>query len=75
MSAYVVHRDENVCPEPEALRAERWLGDNGKSLQPYFLAFSAGARSCIECNISYLEQTVLLASILYRYEIAPPYPD
>ena len=25
----------------------RWLGEEGKALQPYLIAFSAGARSCI----------------------------
>ncbi|KAJ5647910.1 cytochrome protein [Penicillium lividum] len=56
--------------EPETYRPERWLGDAGKELQPYFVAFSAGARGCIGRNISYLEQTVLLASLVHRFEFA-----
>lgn len=47
-----------------------WLGDAGKELRPYFVAFSAGARGCIGRNISYLEQTVLLASLIHRFEFA-----
>ena len=72
MSAFVAHRDETVFPEPEKFIPERWLGEKGKELQPYFIAFSAGARGCIGRNISYLEQTVLLASVLHRYEFALP---
>lgn len=74
ISAYVVHRDPRVFPDPESYIPERWLGEKGKELQPYFVSFSAGARGCIGRNISYLEQTVLLASVLHRYEFALPYP-
>jgi cytochrome P450 len=75
MSSYVVHRDANAFPDPETFKPERWLGEQGKELQPYFIAFSAGARGCIGRNISYLEQTVLLASVVHRYDFALPSPD
>ncbi|KAK5955246.1 hypothetical protein OHC33_003927 [Knufia fluminis] len=74
MSALVVHNDLNIFPEPRKYIPERWLGEAGKKLQPYFLAFSAGARGCIGRNISYLEQTVLIASLVHRYEFALPSP-
>lgn len=75
MSAYVAHRDPRIFPDPESYRPERWLGDAGKELQPYFITFSAGARGCIGRNISYLEQTVLLASVIHRYDFALPSPN
>ncbi|KFY97979.1 hypothetical protein V500_01833 [Pseudogymnoascus sp. VKM F-4518 (FW-2643)] len=68
ISAYVAHRDEKIFKDGERYIPERWLGEEGKALQPYFVAFSAGARGCIGRNISYLEQTVLLASVLHRYD-------
>ncbi|KAI9901017.1 hypothetical protein N3K66_002834 [Trichothecium roseum] len=74
MSAYVAHRDESVFPDPEAFKPERWLGEEGKNLQPFFISFSAGARGCIGRNISYLEQSVLLASVVHRYDFALPSP-
>lgn len=75
ISAYVAHRDEKIFPDPESYRPERWLGDAGaKELQAAFISFSAGARGCIGRNISYLEQTVLLASVVHRYEFALPHP-
>lgn len=75
ISAFVAHRDEKIFPEAEVYNPERWLGEEGKALQPYFVAFSAGARGCIGRNISYLEQTVLLASVLHRYEFQLPHPN
>ncbi|KAL2441232.1 Cytochrome P450 monooxygenase [Exophiala dermatitidis] len=74
ISSYIAHRDPTIFAEPEQYRPERWLGDAGKELQPYFIAFSAGARGCIGRNISYLEQMVVLASVLHRYEFALPHP-
>ncbi|EXJ92210.1 cytochrome P450 oxidoreductase [Capronia epimyces CBS 606.96] len=75
ISALVAHRIESVFPQADQFIPERWLGEEGKNLQPYFLAFSTGARGCIGRNISYLEQTVLLASVLRRYEFALPHPQ
>ncbi|KAJ9658389.1 hypothetical protein H2201_007829 [Coniosporium apollinis] len=75
VSAYVAHRQESAFPQGDKFIPERWLGEQGKALQPYFLAFSAGARGCIGRNISYLEQMVLLASLLHRYEFALPRGD
>lgn len=73
ISAYVAHRDAKVFPEPEEYRPERWLGPDAKELQAAFISFSTGARGCIGRNISYLEQTVLLASVVHRFEWALPY--
>ena len=40
MSAYVVHRDPVIFPRPHEYCPERWLGDAGKELGPFFVAFS-----------------------------------
>lgn len=75
MSAYVVHHNESIFKDHNVYRPERWLGEAGKSLQPYFIPFSTGVRGCIGRNISYLEQTVLLAALVHRFEFALPGPD
>ncbi|KAJ5369279.1 uncharacterized protein N7496_009039 [Penicillium cataractarum] len=74
MSALVAHRDEGVFPNADQYIPERWLGEEGKALQPYLIAFSAGARSCIGRNISYLEQTKAIASMVHRYDFAMAHP-
>ncbi|KAJ4259548.1 hypothetical protein NW762_007477 [Fusarium torreyae] len=75
ISSWTAHRDEEIFPEPEVFRPERWLGEGAQELQRGFIAFSAGARGCIGRNISYLEQTVLLASVIHRYEMQLPSKD
>ncbi|KAM0256125.1 hypothetical protein ACHAPA_012282 [Fusarium lateritium] len=75
ISSWTAHRDEAIFPEPDVFRPERWLGDGAQDLQRGFIAFSAGARGCIGRNISYLEQTVLLASVVHRYEMQLPSED
>jgi cytochrome P450 len=74
MPSYVAHRDEKIFPDPESVAPERWLVEEGKQLQPYFITFSAGAPGCIGRNISYLKQLVIAASVLHRYEFSLPYP-
>lgn len=75
ISAYFIHHNESIFEKHDVYRPERWLGEAGKALQPYFIPFSTGARGCIGRNISYLEQTVLLASLVHRYNFALPSPN
>ncbi|KAI5920647.1 cytochrome P450 [Camillea tinctor] len=70
ISAMVAHRDEEAFPQADKFIPDRWLGEKGKELQTSFITFSAGARGCIGRNISYLEQAVLIASVVHRYEFA-----
>lgn len=76
MTIYAAHRDEAVFPDPEEFRPSRWLDpEDRKKLQPFFIPFSTGSRGCIGRNISYLEQAVVVASLVHRYDFAFPSPD
>lgn len=70
VSAYVAHRNPMIYPEPEEYLPERWVGDSGKELQKHFIAFSTGSRGCIGRNITYLEQTMLIATLVMRYDFS-----
>lgn len=73
MTTYTAHHDPTVFPNPEEYQPHRWMDvEERKRMEPYFIPFSTGARGCIGRNISYLEQTVVLASLVHRYEFALP---
>ncbi|KAI0539462.1 cytochrome P450 [Xylaria digitata] len=76
ISIYASHRDEEFFPDPETFNPERWINPEARRrLESAFIPFSAGARSCLGRNITYLEQIMLLASLVHRYEFALPSPD
>ncbi|KAL4963647.1 cytochrome P450 [Aspergillus stella-maris] len=76
MTIYATHRDPHIFPDPESFKPERWLDEEyRKRMEPYFIPFSAGARGCLGRNISYLEQVVVLASIVHRYDFVLPYKE
>ncbi|KAI8312790.1 Cytochrome P450 monooxygenase orf5 [Colletotrichum sp. SAR11_240] len=76
MTIYGAHRDPKIFPDPETFKPTRWLDpEERKRMEPYFIPFSTGARGCIGRNISYLEQIMMLASLVHRYEFALPSPD
>lgn len=75
MTIYSAHRDEAIFLEPDTFKPERWLDVNErKKMEPYFIPFTTGARGCIGRNISYLEQYVVLASLVHRYDFSLPSP-
>lgn len=76
MTIYGAHHDGTIYPDPDAFKPERWIDPaERKRMEPYFIPFSAGARGCIGRNISYLEQIVILATVVHRYDFALPGPD
>lgn len=72
--AFTAHRDPSIFPQPDAFYPERWLGDGGKAFQKHILTFSAGGRVCIGKNITLLEQSMLIAAMVRRYDFALPSP-
>lgn len=71
MTIYAAHRDPEVFKYPETFNPDRWMDvEERKRMEPMFIAFSTGTRGCIGRNISYLEQVMVLASIVHRYEFA-----
>lgn len=73
--AYTAHRNPDVFDEPEEFRPERWLSDGAKRALASFIPFSTGGRGCIGRNISYMEQSILVATLVRRYDFELPSPD
>ena len=53
-SAYELHFNAKVFPEPRRFRPERWL-DATEEMSRYWFAFGAGSRACIARNLATLE--------------------
>ena len=67
------HFDEELWPDPEAFKPERWLDENGQYVfqQNGFLPFSVGRRSCIGESFAKLELHMLTTLLLQRYTLKP----
>lgn len=74
--AYVAHRDPDLFPEPEAFSPERWFNnENTGKMREAFIPFSAGGRACIGRNITVIEQQILMATLVNRYDFSLPSPE
>ena len=75
MSAYTSHRDPFIFPQPEEYRPERWLENDTKAMKSAFIPFSAGARACIGQNFTHMEQNIVLATLVRRYDFMLAHKD
>jgi cytochrome P450 len=70
---WVVARDPDVYGQDvDVFRPERWLEANPaqlKLMERNFLAFGAGARTCLGKNISLLEMSKLVPQVLRRFKV------
>ncbi|EQB52820.1 cytochrome P450 [Colletotrichum gloeosporioides Cg-14] len=68
---YAIFRDPRNFTLPDSFIPERWLGDkrfvndNKDALQP----FSFGPRNCIGKNLAYVEMRIILARVLYNFDL------
>lgn len=68
----IIHRREEIYPEPEAFRPERFLG---KKPDPYTcFPFGGGTRRCIGMAFAQYEMKIVLATVLRRARLALPKP-
>lgn len=67
-SIYLTHRREDLYPQPEQFRPERFLERQFSAYE--YLPFGGGARRCIGFAFAQFEMKVVLAKILSRFEMA-----
>ena len=73
MSQYLMHRDARFYPEPDAFLPDRWTASEaGGGAAPAaprcsFFPFGDGPRVCIGEPLAWLEATLILAALSYRW--------
>jgi cytochrome P450 len=68
-SAYLVHHDPELYPEPEAFRPERFVGRQPGTYT--WIPFGGGRRRCLGASFALEEMKIVLRATLERWELAP----
>jgi hypothetical protein len=68
-SAYLVHHDPAIYPDPYAFRPERFLGQAPGTYT--WIPFGGGRRRCLGASFALLEMKLVLGAALRRLELAP----
>jgi cytochrome P450 len=68
-SAYLVHHDPAIYPDPYAFRPERFLGQTPGTYT--WIPFGGGRRRCIGASFALLEMKLVLRAALQRLELRP----
>ncbi|KAH8807414.1 cytochrome P450 monooxygenase [Xylogone sp. PMI_703] len=66
-----IYRSSQYLTQPNDFIPERWLGDQrfAKDRMEIIEPFSSGPRNCIGKNLAYAEMRLILARLLWKYDI------
>ncbi|MFD7625532.1 cytochrome P450 [Streptomyces sp. NPDC059851] len=70
-SLYALHRDPALYEDPDSFDPDRWLPDRRKAPREAFVPFGAGTRRCIGDAFAWTEATIVLATVLARWQLRP----
>ncbi|HEY2217356.1 MAG TPA: cytochrome P450, partial [Solirubrobacteraceae bacterium] len=68
-SAYLVHHDPTIYPDPYAFRPEHFLGQTPGTYT--WIPFGGGRRRCLGASFALLEMKLVLGAALRRLELRP----
>jgi cytochrome P450 family 135 len=71
-SVYLVHRDPEIYPDPEAFKPERFLERPPGTYT--WIPFGGGVRRCLGASFAQFEMAVVLRELVKRREIHPANP-
>lgn len=64
------HTNETVFPDPFTFDPERWLGDSGRELRKFQMAFNKGSRKCLGIELARAELYLVTATLVRRLEMS-----
>ncbi|XP_047569459.1 cytochrome P450 3A12 isoform X2 [Lutra lutra] len=69
---FTLHRDQDLWPEPEEFRPERFSKKNKDSINPYtYLPFGTGPRNCIGMRFAIMNMKLALVRVLQNFSFKP----
>jgi cytochrome P450 len=71
-SAFLLHHDPDIYPDPYAFRPERFLGSAPGTYT--WIPFGGGRRRCLGASFAVAEMKVVLRALLSRHELAAASP-
>lgn len=69
MSIPAIHLDPSIYEHATEFRPQRWMNENSRALEPYFLPFHRGPRACIGQHLAYAQIYIAAAAVLRRFEL------
>ena len=71
-SAYLVHHDPEIYPDPYAMRPERFIDESPGTYT--WIPFGGGRRRCLGASFATQEMKIVLTAALRRFELRPAGP-
>jgi cytochrome P450 len=68
-SAYLVHHDPAIYPEPYAFRPERFLGNAPGTYT--WIPFGGGRRRCLGASFALAEMKIVIRAVACRFDLEP----